>query len=107
MTAAVMRDTAVAVVGKKQQLVFEGVGAERPSVAEHHRLSFAPVFVIDRRAVFGRDHRHRIHFLSVCVPLPSAYFFINDDPGVTDWSRSSNSYQPETTSFLLMIQVVL
>ena len=76
-------------------------------MAEHHRLSFAPVFVIDRRAVFGRDHRHRIHFLSVCVPLPSAYFFINDDPGVTDWSRSLNSYQPETTSFLLMIQVVL
>jgi hypothetical protein len=58
MPAAIMRDAAVALARKEEHLVFEGVRAERPAVAEDDGLTFAPVVVIDRRAVLGRDRAH-------------------------------------------------
>ena len=51
VAAAVVRDAAVAVRGEEHHLVFPGVGAERPAVAEDDRLSRAPVLVVDLRAV--------------------------------------------------------
>src|SRR5258708_39380833 len=71
MPAAVMRDTAVAAVGKKQHLVFEGVGAQGPSVAKYHRLSFAPIFVINRCAIFPCDCLHGMFSSSPCLPWQS------------------------------------
>src|SRR5262249_16375887 len=47
VTAAVVGDAAVAAFGQEEHLVFPCVGAQRPSVAEDHGLSLAPVFVID------------------------------------------------------------
>ena len=47
-----MGDAAVAASGQKEHLVFEGVRAERPAMAEDDGLSGAPVLVIDLRAVF-------------------------------------------------------
>ena len=42
VAAAVMRDAAVAARGQKEHLVFEGVRAQRPAVAEDDRLSRCP-----------------------------------------------------------------
>ena len=42
MAAAVVRDAAVAACGQEDHLVFPGVGAQRPAVAEDHGLSRCP-----------------------------------------------------------------
>jgi hypothetical protein len=41
-----------------EHLVFKRIRAERPAMAEDHRLSGTPVFVVDLRAVFGRERTH-------------------------------------------------
>jgi hypothetical protein len=57
-----MGDAAVAVGGQKHHLIFPGVRAQRPAMAEDHGLTAAPVFVvkIDVAGVFfaDRDVRH-------------------------------------------------
>ena len=58
VAAAVVGDAAVAAGGQEQHLVFPGVGAERPAVAEDDRLPGAPVLVVDLRAVFRFDEWH-------------------------------------------------
>src|SRR5580692_8632865 len=58
MTAAVMGDAAISARGEEEHLVFESVRAERPSVAEDHRRSGAPVLVVNLRAVFGCERAH-------------------------------------------------
>src|SRR5437899_8196782 len=63
MAAAVMRDAAISAVGQKQHLVFPGVRAQGPAMAENYRLSLAPVLIVDLRAVFRPDRRHE------CSPL--------------------------------------
>ena len=69
VAAAVMGDAAVALSGQEDHLVFEGVRAERPAVAEHHRLSAAPILIVDLRAVCRRDRAHRV--ASLCMGQPS------------------------------------
>src|SRR5258705_9870461 len=59
MTAAIVSDTATAVGREKHHLVFPGVSAQRPAVAEHDRLSASPILEVDARAVFRRDRVHR------------------------------------------------
>ena len=58
MSAPVMGDAAIAVGGQEHHLGFPAIRAERPAVAEHHRLSCAPVLVVDLRSVFRRDRAH-------------------------------------------------
>jgi hypothetical protein len=60
MPTAIMGDTAVAMGSEKYHLVFKSVGAERPAVAEDHRLSRAPIFVINLCAVFCGKGAHKI-----------------------------------------------
>ncbi len=47
MATAVMGEAAVAAGGQKQHLVFPGVRAQRPAMAEDYGLSAAPVLVVD------------------------------------------------------------
>ena len=47
VAAAVVGDAAVAVGGQEQHLRLPAVGIQRPAVAEHDRLSLAPVLVED------------------------------------------------------------
>src|SRR5262249_9927851 len=54
--------------GQKEHLVFPGVRAQRPAVAENHGLSAAPVLVIDLRAVLSRDCGHGMVSLLVGYP---------------------------------------
>src|SRR4030095_7305629 len=63
-------------------LVFPRIRAERPSVAENNRLTFAPIFEVDLRAVFGGDCVH------VATFLVGSYSFIpksRNDPLVTPY----------------------
>jgi hypothetical protein len=46
MATPVVSDAAVSAVGKEDHLVFPGIGAQRPAVAEDHRLSLPPVLSI-------------------------------------------------------------
>ena len=63
VTAAVMRDDAVAVVEEEHQLGVPVVGGERPAVAEDDGLTGAPVLVVDLQTVFGGN---RVHECSPC-----------------------------------------
>src|ERR1044071_2317529 len=58
MAAPVMRDAPVTMRRQKKHLVLKRISAQRPAMTENHRLSAAPVLVIDLRAVFGGDCRH-------------------------------------------------
>ena len=58
VTATVVGDDAVAVQHEEHHLGVPVVGAERPSVVEHDRLTAAPVLVEDLRAVLGGDEGH-------------------------------------------------
>jgi len=58
MPSSVVCDAAVSVGSQEDHLVFPRIGAQRPAVTEDDRLSIAPVFVIDLRAIFCRDSRH-------------------------------------------------
>ena len=58
MAAAVMGDDAKAVVEEEQHLRVPVVGRQRPAMAEHDRLTLAPVLVEDLDAVLGRDGGH-------------------------------------------------
>ena len=53
-----MGNTAIAVRRQEEHLVFEGICAERPAVAEDDGLSPAPVIITDLGAVPRRDRRH-------------------------------------------------
>ena len=58
VAAAVMGDDAIAVIEEEQHLRVPVVGRERPAMAEHDRLTGAPILVIDLDAVLGLDGRH-------------------------------------------------
>src|SRR3954465_1242456 len=58
VSAAVVRNSAKAVLRKQKQLVIPSVGRERPSVAEYDGLARAPVLVMNLRSVFCGDSRH-------------------------------------------------
>jgi hypothetical protein len=59
MTSAVMSYDAMAVFEEKQHLRVPVIGGQRPAMAEHDGLTFAPVLVKDLDAVFGRNCTHR------------------------------------------------
>src|SRR5579864_3657809 len=63
----VVRYDTVAALSEKQHLRVPVVCGQWPAVAEHYRLPFAPVLVVDRGAIFGRNRSHGI--LSFCVDL--------------------------------------
>jgi hypothetical protein len=64
VAAAVVRDDAVSVIAEEEHLGIPSVRIQRPAMREHDGLSFAPIFVVDRCAVFRRDGIH-FHLLLV------------------------------------------
>src|SRR6185295_10071346 len=58
VTAAIVSDDAIAVVEEEQHLRVPVIGRQRPAMAEHDGLAFAPVLVEDFGAVFGGDGGH-------------------------------------------------
>src|SRR5271154_5455857 len=59
MTSPVVGDAAVAAGGQKEHLVLKRVRAQRPAVAEDHRLPCPPVVIVDLRPVLRRNRAHR------------------------------------------------
>src|SRR5659263_201938 len=55
-----MSNTAIAFGGQKHHLRFPAVRIERPTVAEHHRLSYTPILVINLRTIFHNDCAHNL-----------------------------------------------
>ena len=60
MAAPVMGNHSEALVEEEQQLRIPIIGRQRPAVAKHNGLTFAPVFVVNLRAVFGRNRAHSL-----------------------------------------------
>src|SRR5712691_10872085 len=59
MAAPVVGYDAIAVLEEEQHLRVPIIGRQRPAVAEHDGLTFAPVLVEDLNAVLRRDSAHR------------------------------------------------
>src|SRR5674476_569738 len=58
MAATVMGNAAIAVRGQEQHRSLPAIRTEGPAMAEHHRLSCAPVLVIDLRTIFCCNRAH-------------------------------------------------
>ena len=69
MAAPVMGDAAIPPAGQKQHLVFPGIRTQRPSVAEDHRLSRAPVLVINLSSIFRGNRRHNVFSVFLVVTV--------------------------------------
>src|ERR1700736_2329353 len=60
MPPPVVRDDAIATLPEKQHLPVPVVRGQWPAMGKHDRLSFAPILVINLRAVFSCDCCHKI-----------------------------------------------
>src|ERR1700758_1352455 len=60
MASSIMGNDAVAVVEEEHHLRVPIIARERPAMAEHYRLTFAPVFVENLCTIFHSDHVHGI-----------------------------------------------
>src|SRR6266403_378336 len=58
VASSVMGDDAIAVFEEEQHLRVPVVGRQRPTMAKYDGLSFAPIFVVNLRSIFGRDCAH-------------------------------------------------
>src|SRR5438445_2533769 len=83
MAAPVMGYDAIAVLEEEQHLRVPIIGRQRPAVAEHDGLTFAPVLVEDLNAVFGGD---RVH-----VEPPFMQALIFDLTEVTTFTQSRST----------------
>src|ERR1700682_3178284 len=72
VTAPVVRNDPIALLAEVQHLSVPLVRSERPAVTEHDGLAFSPVLVVNVRAVFCRDRRHKMLslVLTSVVTLP-------------------------------------
>src|ERR1019366_2710097 len=69
MSAPVVGDGAIAAVKEEQHLGVPIIGRQRPAVAKHDGLTFAPVLVLDLSPIFRRNCRHVLFsiFLMFCL----------------------------------------
>jgi hypothetical protein len=67
VAAAVMGDDAIAVIEEEQHLRVPVIGRQRPPMAEHDGLTFAPILVKDIDTVLGRDRAHLMSSFAVIV----------------------------------------
>src|SRR5256885_8493954 len=69
MAASVVSDDAIAVLEEEQHLRVPIIRRQRPTMTEDNRLSFAPVFEVDFRAVFGGNPVHDGEILTFSAAL--------------------------------------
>src|SRR5580692_9034954 len=58
MSAPVVRDNAIALIEEEHHLIVPIIGRERPAVAKHDGLTFAPILVINFDSVFRGNRGH-------------------------------------------------
>src|SRR5215469_2309068 len=73
MPAPIMRHRAKTILGQKQHLSVPCIGIERPAVRKRDDRTFAPVFVVDCRAIFYRNCAH-MNFLLMLVRAEHSQF---------------------------------
>src|SRR5205823_13977961 len=66
MATAIVCNHAESILGEEKQLSVPGIGIQRPSVRKRDDRAFAPVFVVDCRAIFYHNRAH-VNFLLKCV----------------------------------------
>src|SRR6266436_1153083 len=71
MSAPVVGYDAIAVLEDEQHLRVPIIGRQRPAVAKHDGLTFAPVLVVDLRPIFRRNCRH-VMFSFAWFPLKAS-----------------------------------
>ena len=69
MSTPVVRDDAIAVLEEEQHLRVPIIRRQRPTMTEDNGLSFAPVFEVDLRAVFGGNRVHVGEILTFTADL--------------------------------------
>src|SRR5205807_9848232 len=65
MSAPVVGYDAIAVLEEEQHLRVPIIGRQRPAVAKHDGLTFAPVLAVDLRPIFRRNCRHVMFSLAL------------------------------------------
>ena len=58
MPAPVVGDATISTLGQKNHLIFPGISAKRPAMAENDWLSLSSVLVVDLRSGFGGNRCH-------------------------------------------------
>ena len=53
-----MCNTAVTLRRQIEHLIFKSISIQWPAMTENNRLSFAPILIINLRAIFGNNIRH-------------------------------------------------
>ncbi len=105
MAAPVMGYDAIAVLEEEQHLRVPIIGRQRPAVAEHDGLTFAPVLVEDLNAVFGGDRvqcRASLYCPLWRTPNPPELKRGEDASAVT---RVPVSIRPPTISSAVIMEV--
>src|ERR1700674_4923528 len=78
VTSPVVRDDSIALLAEEQHLSVPVVRGERPAVTEHYGLALSPVLVVNVRAVFCRESRHRgFSFVPTLVGTFSCGFYLH------------------------------
>src|SRR4051812_19237531 len=83
VAAAIMGYDAITVIEEEQHLRVPVISRQRPSMTEHDGLTFAPVLVIDLRAVFSRDASHGVPRFKLMLELGARRAYLR---GRDDWS---------------------
>src|SRR6266436_3983413 len=83
MSAPVVGYDAIAVLEDEQHLRVPIIGRQRPAVAKHNGLTFAPVLVVDLRPIFRRNCRHVMFSfafvsLKASSQIPAVYCTLKD-----------------------------
>src|ERR1700704_6807711 len=87
MSAPVVGYDAIAVAEEEHHLRVPIIGRQRPAVAKHNGLTFAPVLVVNLRSVFGRNRGHKC---SPCLPAARGLMVSRVTPRrLREWRNSS------------------
>src|SRR6202048_4124792 len=87
MSPPVVSYDTIAVVEEEHHLRVQIIGRQRPAVAKHNGLTFAPVLVVNLRSVFGRNRGHKC---SPCLPAPRGLMVSRVTPRrLREWRNSS------------------
>src|SRR6202162_5056256 len=73
--APVMGDDSKTLLAEEQHLSVPVVRGERPSVTEHYGLALSPVLVVNVRAVFCRERRHKLFSLVPTLVVTFSFGF--------------------------------
>src|ERR1700686_2534157 len=75
VTSPVMRDDSITLLAEEQHLSVPVVRGERPAVTENYGLALSPILVVNVRAVFCRERRHKLFSLVPTLVVTFSFGF--------------------------------